>query len=329
MSFFEKIHFWGKENKKTNIIFFGTPEFSAIILEALIKKNFTITAVVTQPDKASGRKKIVLPSPVKEVALRNTIPILQPKRLTKEFLRELRAYKPDLILVSAYGKIFPLSLLSLPKYGCVNVHASLLPLYRGASPIQNAILNGDQTIGISLMKMDEGLDTGPVYAKQIIALETDELFPKVLTRLARVSATLAIETLPLIIKGTLKPIPQNESEATNCQLIEKEDGCIYWNETAQEIYNKYRAFFLWPGIYTHWKKKDALMRIKLLRIRLQKNILKENCALGEVFLQESKVLVKTSLGSIELLEVQMEGKKPLSIRDFIQGSDGFIGSVLR
>jgi methionyl-tRNA formyltransferase len=315
--------------EKTNIVFFGTPEFSAIILEALIKKKYSIGAVVTQPDKASGRNKLVLPSPVKEVAGRNAIPVLQPKKINGELVEELKKYNPEIIIVAAFGKIFPSSLLNSAKYGCLNVHASVLPLYRGASPIQNAILNGDQTTGISLIKMNEGLDTGPVYAKQIIALEADELYQKVSERLAHTAATLLLETLPLIFKGTLTPIPQDEKEATHCQLIEKEDGRLYWNETAREIFNRYRAFSLWPGVYTYWKRKDTLQRLKLLRIRLHEDLQPKEYTLGEVFLYESGVFIKTALGSIELLEVQLEGKNPLSIRDFTRGSSELIGSVLQ
>lgn len=312
-----------------NIAYFGTPEFAGIVLEALIEKGYTMSVVITQSDKPVGKKKIITPSPVKEIAVRNSIPLLQPRTLRKEFFRELKKYQPDIAIVVAYGKIFPAELLHLPPRGCLNVHASLLPLYRGASPIQNAILNGDQTTGISLMQMNEGMDTGPVYATRVIALESDELFPKVSDRLAHASAELLIETLPLILKGTLTPTPQEEKNATNCQMIEKEDGRIYWNETAEEIFNTYRAFFLWPGIHTHWKRKDALLRLKLLRIRLRSDINVEDVPLGSIFLQESGVFVKTPSGSIELLEVQLEGKNPLSIRDFIRGSDDFIGAILQ
>ncbi len=329
MSFFHKFFSKPKDPKKIHIVFFGTPEFAAIVLEALLKESYTIRAVVTQPDKAAGRKRIVVPSPVKEVALRSSIPVLQPTKIGKDFLQVLSKYQPELILVAAYGKIFPAPLLDFPKHGCVNVHASLLPLYRGASPIQNAILNGEKMTGVSLMQLNKGLDTGPIYAKQIISLEDNELFPEVLDRLAHTAATLTINMLPTILKGDLMPIPQNDEEATVCQLIEKEDGRIYWNETAREVFNKYRAFFPWPGIYTHWKRGANILRIKLIRIQLREDVQVKEHAMGQVFLQESNVFVSTSLGCIELLEVQLEGKSVLNVHDFIRGSDEFIGSVLQ
>lgn len=329
MFFFHKFFSKPKDPKKVNIVFFGTPEFAAIILESLLKEAYTVQAVVTQPDKPAGRKRIVIPSPVKEVALRNSIPVLQPTRIGKDFLQVLKKYQPELILVAAYGKIFPAPLLDFPRYGCINVHASLLPLYRGASPIQNAIVNGEKMTGISLMRLNEGLDTGPVYAKQIISLEDNELFPEILDRLAHTAATLTTNMLPTILKGDLVPIPQNDEEATVCQLIEKEDGRIYWNETAREIFNKYRAFFPWPGIYTHWKRGTNILRIKLIRIQLREDIQEKGRPMGQVFLQESGVFISTCIGCIELLEVQLEGRNTLNIKDFILGSDEFIGSVLQ
>lgn len=326
-SLFKKI--LSKNSGNGHIVFFGTPEFSATILKELLEKKFSVAGVVTRADKPVGRKHVLTASPVKQLAAEYGIPVLQPKRLDANFLEEVRKLNPDIIITAAYGKIFPPSVLSLPPLGCLNVHASLLPLYRGASPIQEALRNGDQTTGVSLMRMDEGLDTGPVYAKHILPLEPHELFPQVSEHLAKTAATFVADTLPLILKGTLEPAPQEEDRATLCQLIEKEDGHIYWSNTASEIFNLYRAFFVWPGIFTFWKRNDAFLRLKLTRIRLRADILSSSPELGQVFLKESGIFVTTAEGSIELLEVQLEGKKPLEIRDFIRGYDDFIGCVLQ
>lgn len=330
MIFFKNILKKTKTPKKNNIIFFGTPEFAASILETLLEARYHIVAVVTQPDKVSGRNKTVLFGAVKRVAHTKNIPVLQPQTINQEFIKTLQSYRPDIAIVVAYGKILPSSVLQLPEQGCINIHGSLLPLYRGASPIQNALLNGDKTTGISLMRMDEGMDTGPVYAKKILPLSEDDVFPKVSERLAKLAGELLLESLPDILKGKLLPLPQKSEMATHCQLIEKEDGRIYWNQPAREIFNAYRAFYLWPGIHSYWKKKDTLLRLKLLRIRLRTDMpLNESYALGEVYLQESGVFVRASVGSIELLELQQEGKKALSVREFVRGSDSFIGTILQ
>ena len=318
-----------KKSKNDRIVFFGTPEFSATILKELLEKKFSVVGVVTRADKPVGRKHVLTPSPVKEIAVANEISVLQPKRLDDAFLENLRALRPDIILTAAYGKIFPSLILSLPPLGCLNVHASLLPLYRGASPIHEALRNGDQTTGISLMRMDEGLDTGPVYAKHILPIEPHELFPQVSENLAKTAASFVAETLPLILKGTLQPTPQEKDRATLCQLVEKEDGHVYWNSTASEVFNLYRAFFTWPGIFTFWKRNDVFLRLKLTRIRLRLDILPPSSEPGRVFLKESGIFVSTAEGSVELLEVQIEGKKPTAIRDFVRGYDDFIGCVLQ
>lgn len=309
------------------IVFFGTPEFSATILETLVCSGFSVVAAVTQPDKPVGRKYTVEPCPVKKTALRHAIPTLQPERLKTEFSNSLRLFHPDILLTAAYGKIFPSSILEMPPLGCLNVHASLLPAYRGASPIQEALRHGDAVTGITLMRMEKGLDTGPVYARRELPLEPNDLYPEVSEKLARIAADLVIKTLPDIFAHKIIPVPQKEIGVSVCATIQKEDGLIAWDAPATAIFNTYRAFFLWPGIHTFWKRGDRPERLKLLRIQLSETK-DDSRSVGEVYRSGSAVCVQTSKGSIQLITVQPEGKTPMSAEDFVRGCDPFVGSIL-
>jgi methionyl-tRNA formyltransferase len=315
---------------KIRTVFMGTPEFAEPILSALLERAYHIVAVYTRPDKPQGRNQSVRESPIKQRAEASRIAVEQPETFDAEAIEKLRAYRPDLIIVAAYGKILPASVLAVPGFGCINVHPSLLPKYRGPSPIQNAILAGETVTGTSVMLLDRGMDSGDILAQERLEMETDEMFPALSRRLAALSGTLLVETLPKWIGRSLQPQPQDASRATLCQLIEREDGHILWSDDAASIYNTFRALSLWPGAYVFWnRREEQLLRIKLVRIARREHAPSdEHHHLGEVFLSGVDVVVQTSSGVIVLEEVQMEGKTILSIEAFVRGYPNIIGSVL-
>lgn len=317
-----------KNPKKIPLVFFGTSSFAEIILQKLISEKYFVAAVVTRADKAQGRKKQIIPSAIKTVAVAHKIPVLQPENLDDDTRRAIEEYSPGIIIVAEYGKIIPKKILDMPKFGCVNVHASLLPRYRGASPVQNTLLNGDKETGITIMLMDEGMDTGPILAQKAIKISSDEMLPGLMERLAREGASLLAETLPQWIDEKIEPKDQDASKATLCQLIEKQDGQIFWNKTTAEIYNMYRAFSPWPGIFCFIRVNESLKRLKLLRVR-PGNPKSLPDKMGEVFAEESDIFVRTADGALGLEELQLEGKNPLEIREFLQGYERFPGTVLQ
>ena len=236
------------------IIFMGTPELAATVLSRLIKENYEVVLVVTQPDKPVGRKMILTAPPAKVEAEKNGIEVWQPNSLrTAEALEKVRSYDPDLIITAAYGKILPKDMLDLPKYGCVNVHGSLLPKYRGAAPVQWSILNEDEKTGITIMKMDVGMDTGDILTQADIVIGDRIHTPELMAKLADLGADLLIKTLPGYIDGSIKPVPQNNDEATMSPPITKDQGKISWDRTASSICAQIRALSSWPGASTMWK----------------------------------------------------------------------------
>jgi methionyl-tRNA formyltransferase len=233
------------------IVFMGTPDFAVPSLEALLKSKDDIVGVVTQPDRPKGRGQVLTPSPIKQVALREHIPVLQPTKMKDpEFLAALASWKPDLIAVAAFGRILPPVILSLPPKGCINVHGSLLPKYRGAGPIQWAIINGERETGITTMLMDEGMDTGAVLMKEKIAITPDDTAGSLSPRLAELGGRLLVETLTRLKAGTLTPQVQDHDQATMAPLLKKEDGVIDWTLSATAIANRIRGLTPWPGAYT-------------------------------------------------------------------------------
>lgn len=236
------------------IIFLGTPELSCASLQALAgDEKFQIAAVVTQPDRPKGRDLKPQPSPVKSLALRLGLPVLQPERARDEkFIAGLRALQPDLIIVVAYGQILPPAILNLPRHGCLNVHTSLLPKYRGAAPIQWAIANGDTETGVTIMKMDVGLDTGDIIATRRTPIQPEDNSATLHDRLAQLGAELLAQTIPDYVAGKIQPRPQPAEGASHAAKIKKEDGRIDWNQPAQTIWNRLRAFTPWPGAFTFW-----------------------------------------------------------------------------
>lgn len=317
------------KNSDWKIIFMGTSRFAAEILDSLLKKDYAIAALFTQPDKKIGRKQELVSSPVKLVGLEKNIPVFQPDKLSTEEIAIMKNFHPDVIIVAAYGKILPETVLAIPKFGCLNVHASLLPNYRGASPIQNALLNGEQKTGNTLMLMDQGLDTGAILAQNEIAIETDDTAESLTEKLARSGAELLLQALPEYLGGKITPRPQADSAATVCRLIKRADGLIDWNDTAEKIYNKYRAFQPWPGIFSFWQNNHSPKRIKLIKIKLVREAPGANRVSGEIFKLDENVAIQTGAGALILESVQLEGKSPVSTKEFIQGHPHFIRGKLQ
>jgi len=313
---------------RLRIVFFGTPKFARQSLQKLLDEQWNVVAVVTQAEEKTKNNRSISLSPVKQLAESKNIPILQPKKLDEHFISQLTELKPDIIVVSAYGKILPKSILSLPGFGCVNVHGSLLPKYRGASPIQNALLNGEQQTGITIMLMNEKMDEGPIISQKRIPIDPEETCAQLFDRMSRIGAETLTTTLHLWIDRKIEEVPQNNAQATYCQLIEKEDGHIYWNTSAEHIYNMYRAFYPWPGIFTFWKSEKRVLRVKFTKIRKNSLPNSKDRHIGEVFMDSESVCVQTRNGSIIIEELQLEGKKNIPVKEFLLGYKTFLGSVL-
>ena len=301
----------------------GTPDFSNQVLLDLIKNEYNIISVYTQPDKKVGRKQMIKKSPVKITAEKNNISVFQPAKL-KEEVGNIKDQNPDLIIVAAYGKIIPQEILDIPHLKCINIHPSLLPKYRGASPMQNTLLNGETETGTTIMLMAQTVDAGDILSQIRIPVDSKEKLPEFSTRLASLSSDLLIKTLPDWINEKIKPEKQEDAEASFCQILSKEDGQINWNNSAESIFNRYRAFYPWPGIFTFWNER----RLKISGIDLTTENFPEN-EIGIVFISNEKTFVKTGKGAIELKRVQLEGKKEVEIKNFINGYPQFVKSVLK
>lgn len=319
-----------QKEKKPTLVFMGTPDFSSVILESLILEGYPILAVVTQPDYFSKNKREEFVSPVKKIALEKNIEVSQPEKLDQEFRAWLEKLKPDLIIVAAFGKILPEKILEIPKFKSINVHASILPKLRGASPIHNALIEDLKETGVSIMIMDKGVDTGDILSQKSIAIEPEDDYITLAGKLAVVGSKLLSETIPGWTKGELKPIKQNHAEATMCQLIEKSDGKINWDESAREIYNKFRAFKVWPGIFSFWENKSTLNKISFTAIEVAKEKPGEKHRQGEIFrYNEKQIAVQTMDEVIIIDKIQLAGKNETATLDFINGYPNFIGSILK
>jgi len=307
------------------IIFMGTAELSCASLEKLARdEKFSILAVVTQPDKPKGRELKLTPSPVKVLAEKLKLPVLQPlKARDEKFINELRELKPDLMVVVAYGQILPQALLDVPPHGCLNVHTSLLPKYRGAAPIQWAIADGEPETGVTIMKMDAGLDTGPILStRRTPILPTDD--SHILhDRLAQLGAELLAETIPDYVAGNILPQPQPATGSTYATKIKKEDGKINWHQPAEKIWNRLRAFTPWPGAFT-LLQADA--KPQLLKIWRAEPVAKTGGA-GEILSAEkSGIVVGCGKNALRILELQREGGKRLPVEQFLMGFPLPVGS---
>jgi len=307
----------------------GTSSLAREVLNYLIREKYGIVAVFTQPDKAAGRKKELKASPVKKLALDYNLPVFQPDNFNENEILNIRKLRPDLIIVAAYGKILPKEILAVPNFKSLNVHASLLPKFRGPSPIQSAILSGENKTGITIMLMDEGVDTGDILSQEEINIDSKDTTEILTEKLSNLGAKLLAKAVPLWVNGKMKSLRQNPSQATSCKLIKKEDGLIDWNDKAENIYNKYRAFYPWPGVFSFWGRNGKPTRIKFNRVSYNKNgpEIKRNA--GDVFKHNDEVCVQSSKGIIILEKIQIDGKSPASIDEFINGYPEFLGSVLK
>jgi methionyl-tRNA formyltransferase len=314
------------ENNRKKIIFIGTPEFGAIILKKLVASACKPVLVITAPDRPSGRKQILTPPPVKLAAEKYGIRIIQAEKI-KDSESEIKNTNPDLILVAAYNRIIPKEILDIPKKGSFNIHPSLLPRWRGPSPIQLTILNGDKKTGVTIAQITEKVDAGPIAAQKEIALKGKESYPELHNLLGELGGDLLIETIPEILKGEIKPKPQEEKSATYSRIIRKKDGRIDWKKTtAQEIERQIRAFDPWPGTFFFWKEK----RIKILKAKIVEEADKAEYPTGKVFVSsKNELCLQTSKGCLTVEKLQVEGKKEISSKDFLRGYPDFIGAILK
>jgi methionyl-tRNA formyltransferase len=295
------------------IVFMGSPEIAASILRKLVSK-FPVSGVVTQPDKPAGRGRVMTSPPVKILSNELGIPVIQPARLRNpDEFDKLQQWAPDLIVVAAYGQILRPNVLKLPRYGCINVHASYLPRWRGAAPIQAAILNGDVFSGISIMLMDEGIDTGPVLAQQRIELAREETTASLSLKMAETGGDLLLKALPDYISGKVVPEPQSEDTATYAPMLSKEDGRIDLTQTAEQIERKIRALSDWPGAYME-------MDSQVLKIRKAKLTPGDSVKPGQRWIKDGFPVITTAEGNLMLLEVQPAGKRWMEGSDFLRGT---------
>ena len=304
------------------IVFMGTPTFSVPVLEALIN-NYNVVGVVTQPDKEVGRKKELVFSPVKEVAIKHNIKVLQPIKIRLDY-SDVLALEPDMIITCAYGQIIPKEILDYPKYGCINVHGSLLPKYRGGAPIERSIMNGDKETGITIMHMDEGMDSGDIIVEESISIDKDEHIDSLRERLSILGRDLLIKTLPSILDGTAPRIKQNEEEVTFAKIIKKEDELLDFNDNTINVYNKIRALSPVPGPYTILDNK----RLKIYNSRIGTST---KGTVGEIInIYKDGIGIRTSDGELIITDIQEEGKKRMLCSSYLNGisKDKLLGKVL-
>ena len=300
--------------KELKVIFMGTPEFSVPVLNELIK-NCTVIGIVTQPDKIVGKNKEKSFSPIKEVAISNNLPVFQPEKIRKEY-SDILEMNPDIIITCAYGQIIPEVILNYPKYGCINVHASLLPKLRGGSPLHHAIIDGYDKTGVTIMYMDKGMDTGDIIEQEEIKISDSDTVGTIHDKLSILGSSLLIKTLPSIINGTNKRIKQNDDEATYCHNITHEEEMIDFNHKGRDIFNKVRGMNPYPVSYFTLDNKI----FKVYKVSYDINNKYQNKRIGEVVSQtKNNITIKVMDGTIDLLEIKKEGKKKMMIKEYLNG----------
>ena len=308
------------------IIYMGTPDFAVEALEALASSRHEVTAVFTQPDKPKGRGKAMQFTPVKEVALRENIPVYQPKRIREpECIEELRKYNADIMVVIAFGQILPKEILEMTPYGCVNVHASLLPSYRGAAPIQWAVINGEKVSGVTTMQMNEGLDTGDMLLKVEIPLDEKETGGSLHDKLAEAGARLCVETLDALKAGTVTPEKQGDSPTAYAKMLDKHMGKIDWKMSAKEIERLIRGLNPWPSAYTRWNENDKGMKIWEAEVAEGQT---DKAAGTVVEVAKDGFFVQTGDGLLKITALQIPGKKRMDAAAFLRGYQMETGTVL-
>ena len=314
------------------IIFMGTAEFAVPSLEHLLLNQYQVMAVYTQPDKPAGRGRLLSPSPVKKVALTWNLPVEQPLRLREaQVINQIAGLHPDVIVVAAFGQILPQAVLDIPRYGCINIHPSLLPRWRGASPVAAAILAGDKTTGVSIMLLDKGMDTGPVLATTEVPITAEDTTGSLTAQLARIAAPLLHEVLVRCLQSKLSPQPQDNTKATYSGQISKEEGEIDWHLSAIDIWRRVRAFQPWPGCYTRWRGR-RLEIIEAVPMPVPEETLLEpgqvvalTPTTGEV---KAAFGVHTGGGLLGVIKMQLEGKRSMTTDEFLRGQRHLIGEIL-
>lgn len=314
------------------IVFMGTPDFAAGALEAIIQAGHEVVLVVTQPDKPQGRSKELKPSAVKECAMGHNLPIFQPEKIKRpEEIEKLKKYPADIFVVAAFGQILSKEILDMPPLGCINIHASLLPKYRGAAPIQWAVIDGEEKTGITIMKMDIGIDTGDILLQEEYTLAEDETGESLFDRLCVLGAELIVKALPLIEQGKLTPVKQKEEDSSYAKMLSKAMGEINWNQPAVSIERLIRGLNSWPSAFSHLRGKT--MKIWKARVVKPENNIKqedsivpeneinpEKAAPGEVIrVSREGITVATKEDALELLEIQPEGKKRMAVKEYLLG----------
>ena len=316
------------------IVFMGTPDFAVGALQALIEAGHEIVAVVTQPDKAKGRSGKLSFSPVKECALENGLPVFQPERIKRpEAVAELKKYEADIFVVAAFGQILSKEILDMPRLGCINIHASLLPKYRGSSPIQWAVINGEEKTGVTIMQMNEGLDTGDILYQKEIVLDKKETGESLFDKLAVLGAEAVVEALPLLAEGKLTPVPQNQEEATHTVMLDKAMGHMDFTKNAIELERLVRGLNSWPSAYTYFDGKQ--LKIWESDLCEEEDLSEEeqacvnNAKPGEVVkVEKNRFAVACGSGALWITSLQLEGKKRMATHDFLLGNAMEKGMVL-
>ena len=311
-----------------NVVFMGTPHFAVPTLQQLVNSEFTVAGVVCQPDRPQGRGQKIQVGPVKALAIAHRIPVLQPMKMKDPmFLESLAGWDPEIIVVAAFGRILPFTVLGLPPQGCLNVHGSLLPKYRGAGPIQWAVINGEKETGVTIMKMDEGMDTGAILRQEGVAIGPQETSGELSERLAKIGGTLLLGTLRDWVKGTVRPQPQDDRESTLAPLLKKEDGLLDWTRSAGELVNWIRGLSPWPGAYTFFQgnrigvwKGEVVKETSSVSVQVHQGELQGHSRPGSITaVTKQGIFVKTREGTLSILEIQPANKKRMPIAQFLAG----------
>jgi methionyl-tRNA formyltransferase len=317
---------FGGRRYEVRVVFMGSPDFAVTPLEYLIINQYQVVAVYTQPDRQAGRGRSLASPPVKRSALAHGLPVVQPARLrSPESVAQLAELHPDVIVVAAYGQLLPHSVLDIPVHGCINIHPSLLPKYRGVSPVAAAILAGDRFTGVSVMLMDQGMDTGPVLARAQVPVSARDTTGSLGEKLSLIGAHLLLDVLARWARGEITPQPQDEAGATYCGAISREAGEIDWHLSAVELWRQVRAYQPWPGCYTRWQGKQ----LKIIEA-VPLDVARPHEAGRVVALdgKEAAFGVATGDGVLGVLRVQLEGKRAMSAADFLRGQRQLIGAIL-
>lgn len=310
------------------IVYMGTPDFAVGPLEALLANGYEVTAVVTQPDKAKGRSGQLMPPPVKQCAMKYQIPVFQPEKIKKpEAVETLKEFEADIFVVAAFGQILSKEILNMPKYGCINIHASLLPKYRGAAPIQWAIIDGEKETGVTIQQMDIGVDTGDILSVKIVPITGEDTGESLFDKLQIAGSELLIETLPKIEAGEIVPTKQDEALATHAKMLTKELGNIDFTKTADEIEHLIRGLNSWPSAYTYYGNKTMKIWKACVTDEQSEH---EDAECGRIVaVSRDSIDIACKKGCLRVLQVQMEGKKRMTVRDFMLGHKFEVGTVFK